>query len=479
MPLTTRGGSTGPRRLEMHVLAAVPALVAFYIGIKKGFVRAYLDVYLPAIILLPDYFSTKIIPGVPPLNFNQAAMLPCALLFFMFNDRKWKWSFVDFLVTGYVASIIYSEYINIDYKEAQNLGFILITTVWLPYVLTKGIVEPMGLREEFAKRITLLFAICTATLTYETRMGRPLIRIPLDPFFPGQGYWVTTFRWGLARAAGPYGHSIVSGMMFVVAYRIARWVEWAGYWKEKVPYISQRVPFPLSKARFFTLVTAAGLILTLVRGPWMGAIAAAGLIFICRSKNRGAYITIAIALFIVVGIPAGISFYQYVSVGRENALTVAQESAAYRWELITEYGEIAGERLYWGWGRNLWPEVPGMPSIDNNFLLLALNHGTVALGFFNFAQFWLMFHLIRLGVKKDRNDPIAILAFSLAGIIIAMIVSLATVGLLSNIIQLFFMVLGWCDGLVKTKGVPVPKPVVIFRYPRIMATQDRAGRVMT
>lgn len=452
----------------MHVVALIPALVALYVGLKKGFVRAYLDVYLFAIVLLPDYFTTKLIPGVPPLSFNQAAILPCALLYFLFNDRKWKFSVTDVLIVGYVCSITYSEYVNINYKEAQNLGFILLTTAFLPYVLTKGIVEPYGVREQFAKRLTLLFAICAATLTYETRMGRPFIRGLLDRFFPGQGYWVTTFRWGLARAAGPYGHSIVSGMMFVVAYRIARWVEWSGYWKEPVPYLSRKVPFHLDKARLFSLATLAGLLLTLVRGPWMGACAAAAIVFVCRSKNRGAYLTLLIALLIVVGIPAGISFYEYVSVGRENALTVAQESAAYRFELIVEYAEIAKERLYWGWGRNLWPEVPGMPSIDNNFLLLALNHGVIAVAFFNLAQLWLILHLIRLGVRRKPGDPTALLAFSLAGIIVAMVVSLATVGLLSNIVQLFFMMLGWCDGVVKTRGVPVPKPVVVFRYQRVM-----------
>lgn len=453
----------------MHIIAAIPALVGLFIGVRKGFIRAYMDVYLPAILLLPDYFTTKIIPGVPPLSFNQSAILPCALLFFMFNDRKWKFSFTDVLVVGYVCAITYSEYINIDYKEAQNLCFILVTTALLPYILTKGIVEPYGLREAFAKRLAILFTICAATLTYETRMGQPLIRIFLDRFFPGQGYWVTTFRWGFARAAGPYGHSIVSGMMFVVAYRVTRWIQWAGHWREPVPWLSRRLPFRLDKATFFSLATLAGLLLTLVRGPWIGALAAAGLIFVCRSKNRGAYITIAIALFLVVGIPTMISFYEYVSVGRANAISVAQESAAYRYELIVEYGQIAAERLYWGWGRNMWPHVPGMPSIDNNFLLLALNHGAVAVVLFNLAQLWLMFHLLRLGMKRRLEDPVAALAFSLAGIIVAMIVSLGTVGLLSNITQLFFMMLGWSDGVVKTKGVPLPKPVVVFRYQRVMS----------
>ncbi len=452
----------------MHLVAAIPALVAFYIGVKKGFVRAYLDVYLVAIILLPDYFTTKILLGLPPISFNQAAILPVALLFFLFNDRKWKFSFVDVLVVGYVCAITYSEYLNINYKEAQNLGFIMLTTVFFPYMLTKGIVEPYGVREKFAKRLALLFTLCAATLVYETRMGRPFLRIFLDKFFPGQGDWVTTFRWGLARAAGPYGHSIVSGMMFLVGYRVARWVQWAGYGKEPVPWLSRSVPFHLDKAKFFSLATMGGLILTLVRGPWIGALAAAAIIFVCRSKNRGAYLTIMLALLIVVGIPGAISFYNYVSVGREAALTVAQESAAYRYELVTRYGSIASERLLWGWGRGLWPQVPGMPSIDNNFLLLALNHGTIAVIFFNLAQLWLLFHLIRLGVRRRLGDQTALLAFSLAGIIVAMIVSLATVGLLSNITQLFFMILGWCDGVVKTKGVPVPKPVVVFRYQRVM-----------
>jgi len=453
----------------MHVIALLPAVAAFWVGIRKGHVRAYLDVYLVAILLLPDYFTTKIIPGVPPLSFNQTAIVPCALLFFAFNDRRWKFSLVDVLVMGYACAVTYSEYVNIDYKEAQNLGFLMLTTVVFPYVLTKGIVEPYGMREAFAKRLTILFSICAVTLLYETKMGFPLIRVFLDRFFPGQGSWVTTFRWGLARAAGPYGHSIVAGMMFIVAYRVARWLQWAGYWKEPVPYLSRKLPFRFDRAALFSLVTFGGLALTLVRGPWLGALAAAAVIFVCRSKHRGAYVTIGLALLIVVGIPSAISFYNYVSVGRANALTIGQESAAYRYELVVEYGRIVAERLYWGWGRNGWPQVPGMPSIDNNFLLLALNHGLVAIVFFNLAQLWLMFRVLRLGVRRHLGDPVTNLSFTLLGIIVAMVVSLATVGLLSNATQLLFMVIGWTDALVQTKGVPVPKPVVVFRYQRVMS----------
>jgi hypothetical protein len=216
------------------------------------------------------------------------------------------------------------------------------------------------------------------------------------------------------------------------------------------------------------LVALAGLTLTLVRGPWLGALASGGILWVCRSRNRGAYVTLALALLIAVGLPTAISFYKYVSVGRAASVTVAQETAAYRYELVLEYAEIAAQKLWWGWGRNHWPTVAGMPSIDNHFLLLALNHGLVVLVFFNLIPLWLMFRLGALGVPRRFKDPTALLAFSLMGLFVGMIVSLGTVGLLSNIVPLYFMMVGWADGLVQTKGVPVPKPVLMMRYQRVM-----------
>jgi len=88
--------------------------------------------------------------------------------------------------------------------------------------------------------------------------------------------------------------------------------------------------------------------------------------------------TVILALLVVVGIPALIGFLQWASVGRMHALSENQETAAYRYELVTQYLDIANQQMWFGWGLTKWPKVFGMPSIDNFFLLLYLMHGIIA-----------------------------------------------------------------------------------------------------
>ncbi len=202
----------------MAIVALIPGFLAAYWVSRYGVVRAFLDVYLPVLLVFPDYFRF-FMPGLPDPTMNQAAILPIAAGFFAKELRGWKFSTGDVLVLLFAYMCAYSEYRAKNYSEAQNLMFDMLTNVVLPYILTKGLVEAKGHRLEFAKRFVFLMTIVAFMMPYETKMTTVLIRIPLNPFFPGQGNWTPTGRWGLIRAAGPYGHAILAGIMMCVAYR--------------------------------------------------------------------------------------------------------------------------------------------------------------------------------------------------------------------------------------------------------------------
>jgi hypothetical protein len=53
----------------------------------------------------------------------------------------------------------YSEFINTNYSDSQNLMFDCLANIVAPYMLAKGLVEPQRLRVEFARKFCGLLAL--------------------------------------------------------------------------------------------------------------------------------------------------------------------------------------------------------------------------------------------------------------------------------------------------------------------------------
>lgn len=454
-----------------NVVALLPGLWAAIVAWRQSPARAFLDVYLPVLLLVPDYFRC-ILPVLPDPTPNAAAIVAITVVLLVRGGARWQVSLTDLLVIAYAASMTFSEYLNKDGAEARNLGFEVLAAVVLPYLLTKILIEPQGLRVAFAKRMVWLVAIVAVLSLWEFRMGRPVFKFLLAPLFPGQGNWPDTFRYGFTRVAGPYGHAILAGIIFAVVYRVAKWLEWTGEWTERVAWLPRRP----TRARLLTLTIVAGSVMTLCRGPWIGAFAGMLVLFIGRARHRRRLVSWLLAAVLLVGVPGAIAFKSYVSVGREGALTPEQETAAYRAELVEKYTAIAMEHAWWGWGRAGWPKVPGMDSTDNSYLLLALNHGLVSLGCFAAILVASVVRLAIYGARRPRDDPSGLLAFTLLGCYAAFFIALATVYHGEQTVQLFFIVAGWAEGLVcSCAAVPAPAAVPagiaatpLFQFGRVM-----------
>ena len=457
----------------MEILALIPGIAALVVAFTRSPQQALIQVYLPVMLVLPEYYRW-VAPGLPDPTFSQATILPIAAAFAARGGlAAWRFSLADGLVMGFAFFVGCSEYLNAGYKEAQNLMFDMLAWVVLPYVLAKGLVEPQGLRVIFVRRLVFLLFCVSAISVYEFKFGATPYRLVLDRFFPWQGMgWVTTFRWGFARVAGPYGHAILAGLILVVGYRLQRWLEWSGHWEPRFRWL----PFqPFSKGRMITLGLLGGVLMTMCRGPWMGGALAAAITVVGRARDRRRAVGIVLVLVVVVGLPALIALWTYASVGRAAAKSVSQETAAYRKELIDKYVDIALEHSIWGWGRNTWPKLESMPSIDNYFLLLAMMHGLVALAFLGAVFVAMSVRLFRRGMRGPPQPEGTSLEFTLVGIYAAFGITLATVYMGNQVMPLFFLLTGWAEGYlcqgetVQAAGSPVSLPAPgAFRFRRIL-----------
>lgn len=426
----------------MGFIIAIPGLIALLHARSRGIAAAFLNVYLPMLLLMPDYFRW-VLPALPDPTFGEAAVMPIFGLFIL--KAKWRFSFTDLLIFGYFASMTYSEFINAGFADAQNLAFDMLGTVVFPYMLAKGLIEPQNLGIRFARRFVILLFWISVISLYEFKFGVTPWKILMSRFFPGQGDgWVTTFRYGVARVAGPYGHAILAGLILILGYRLQRWLEWQGAWEPRSTHFPW---FPMNKAKAITIGLLAGIIMTMVRGPWLGGLVGAVFPIIGRAKNRRAALLAFLAGAVLVGLPLAVSLYNYASVGRANAKSTSQETAAYRKELLDKYIAIVQEKMIWGWGTSGWPKVGGMPSIDNYYLLLALMHGVVSMAFLLLI---LLSMIVRLTVRGMTTPSPALrgasLAFTLAGVQVAILVTIATVFMGGQVVAIMALVTGWGEG---------------------------------
>jgi hypothetical protein len=433
----------------LSYIAYLPAIWVYLTAQNKSLTKAFIWGYIPILLLLPDYYRA-ITPGLPDPSFNQAASVALFAVFYLKGFPGYRFSLTDVVVGLYAFAISYSEFLASGYSDAQNLMFYALTSVLFPYLFAKSLVEAFDARYEFGKSIVICLSIVFLFNLFENKMGSNLWQLTIGRFFfPGQGDgWITTFRFGLARAAGPYAHCLVDGVIMAVAYRMQRWLQWSDAWPEKIKKLAW---IPLRPDQLFTLMILGGVFSTLGKGQWLAGFIAAGITIIGRSKKRVMAMTAVIAIMVGVGIPAMIAFLNYASVGRANAADDNQETAAYRYELVTAYMDVAKEKLWFGWGLMKWPEVSGFESIDNHFLLTYLNHGVIAVTILLGIIFVMMGRLIKHGMTQPLAEPRgSSLAFTLAAIFLMYLIAVSTVAMMYQSCTLFFLITGLSDAYLRS-----------------------------
>jgi hypothetical protein len=463
------------------MIVLLPGILAWWTAASQSLESALIGVYLPVLMLIPDNFSLPI-DGLPDPNFSQCAILPIglAVCWKAVFRREWKFSVLDFFVFAYVAWQFISDFYNVGYGDAQNLSFDVVTLCLLPYVCGKALIEATGSRTQFARRFVWLLFVVSLLSVYEFKMGISLFRPAIGRFFPGQtSGWYTQIRWGFGRIAGPYGHAILMGSILAAGFLLCRWLSRSGQWERQFRWLGE---VPLTKSQVITGGLLAATVMTLSRGPWLGAACGMALASLGTSADRPRTLKRVTLLLVVGGVLVYSGGKAYISNPQSNnSASLAPpsnaeevQSAAYRAVLLVQYTTIAMERPVWGWGRAHWPRIPGMSSIDNNYLYIALNCGFVGTGLFVAI---LLAASARLFVTGFFDEGMAqeerAFRFTLLGVIAAIAISTATVFLGSQLYPLLYLFLGWADACVlakKAQAEDCPSPVTVeFQMMRVVA----------
>lgn len=446
----------------LSLVAGVPGAIAVFVCMRRGVEHAFLMVYLPTLLLLPDGYRW---PLIGHLSFHEAAIIPIAVWFLISSWRTWEFSLTDLLLLGYCAVTVISQYHNRNFEDARNTALRDATYMVFPYVLAKGLFHRGNFGLKVAKCVAILLTIVSIVSIYEFKMAVDPFESLVRPFFSVRGP-VLTFRYGLARVSGPFGHALLAGIVLLVGYRLTRWLEWSGFWQKKIPFLG------IDAARCCEWSIIAGAAMTVARGAWTGAVVASLVVLLGRAQHRVWAMTIMIAMILIVGLPIYWGVSSYISAGAGQDISVSQQTATYRVDLVTYYLPVIEERPLLGYGQgagfNLFPVMNGMSSIDDQYLLIALTWGLIALSLWLGALTWILARLLWLGSQRPRDDLRGTLAWTLAGACILYAVALTTVYLGGQSAALLSMIWGWSEGLLLS-SLPALARVKYVRYARVMS----------
>jgi hypothetical protein len=439
----------------------VPVLIALVVGLQRGPGTAFVTVYLPVLLLVPVVYE---MPIMGHFNFARATIAPIFLLCAPRAWREWKWNFTDFLIIAYIAIEFISEYVNKDIAWARNIAFVSVCDDLLPYIVAKTYLRKISLSVEAAKTLVVCSVIVAVASVYEFRMGSNLFEKLVNPFFSVPMPSIA-LRYSFVRIEGPWTHPILAGMVFAIAYRFTRWLEWSNLWPGNVGWL------PISKVRFCEVCIVAGSVMTISRGPWVSAAVAALVVAIFRARRRITLIVLLMTAISLLGPPLYSATHSYVTTSGGDE---TQRSAEYRSELMDEYVAIAEERPVWGWGSQGFPTISGMESVDNQYLLDALTNGMYSLAVLMALLLWTPVQLAKFAWPRTRKDPVTILAVTMLGIYLIFVVSLTTNWLGGQPQNLLYLVAGWSTTLLRTPATlsvrtATPAATASHQFARVMA----------
>lgn len=414
----------------MQAIVLLPALLTLLVALSRGFRVALVAIALPALLLLPAYYTWKI-PGIPEFSFHNYLLLAVGGALFLGRDRSlYQPHPFDLLVIAFCLLGVHSEMVTKDAHEARNLGATMLMLVMIPYLIGRVAARSDGLMVGLFGALALVGALIGWASPFEARMGS-------NPFDFWRGLWPVHVPWdhalyraGIRRVAGPFAHPICNGFYFSMAIPLYAWLA--------------KHDLPRSRAlRYFIW---GGLILGLLtavsRGPILGAILAMAILGIGWSRQRAVLVpaTAMIGLVGLLAVSGGAS--SYLSVSRGDAETEAQENAAYRVEMLDNYIEVVRESPWVGYGRYQLPVVKRQKSIDNQYLFLALTHGMPhAILFLALMIIPALLLGFRLALV-DARSPHRRLGWALAGLLVGAILTQVTVFAGTQTAQLLMMLEG-------------------------------------
>ena len=423
------------------ILLPIP-LISLVLVLRGKAEKAFLSVYLPCLLLLTTGFNIAF-PHIPGLTVAQYTLLPIAIVALYRYIKRGSFALMDLLVLLYIVSEASTE---ITREPNSTTGaYIAIPfffSVGLTYITGRGLIEP-ELRFTTVKRIVVLALILGPIGLYEWRMG-------ISPYSIIGGYLHLPVGLGVqirgshGRLMASFGDAEIAGIAFGMTFALNGWLVYLTRIAGR-SILGKRLA-QLAKYRIPELVLLTLVWMTQSRGPIAGTVLAIIILQIPRFRNtRRGTIIVFLAVAIIIG--GGYGYYKhYTSVNPEDVRSEQQSAAMYRRGMNEQYPPIAKKGGWLGWSATGVPVLPGMQSIDNEFLRVWLIQGAFGLSVLLLIVFEsLRSTAVRSWIMAELDDRA--FTFSLIGAFILLWATLTTVWMGNQLPDYVFLLLGWSQSI--------------------------------
>lgn len=453
-----RAGEPGPPppcRCMTNYVVFLAMLISIGVLNRWGAKVAFLSVWLPFFLLMPFSFWVNI-PGLPDPNFMQAAILPILAVVLRDFWGRMNLGRTELLIALYVLIRVFNDFLGRGYSDAQNYAFYMLSSLVGPYLLGRYLIDGREMDIATSRRFVLIFMLMFPMFLFELKFWVSPVYKLLSPLFPGAGSGLS-LRYGVARTAGTFEHPILACIMVVVVYRLHRWLCWIGEWERPQPgwmgviqQGSRRLPWDLQRQITIALVLMA--LMTISRGPWIGAFAGAAIAAIGLTRNRRKSLVLVLLALVVGGMLAQMALTAYTTPKIGQMLSEQAQTMLYRKVMVERYLEFLLDKLWTGWGLTRVPKIQGMESVDNAFFLMALQHGLPALLAFAAIFLYAIASQLKFALKAPAGEPP--IGFTFAGIYVMCFVAFSTVYMGSQTEPMLFLLLGWGESIKRRASQP-------------------------
>lgn len=388
-------------------------------------------------LFIPNYFKLDG-PGIPPMNFYLTAFLPFLFhkntFYAIFRDKHW----LDYTVYLYVFTIFLSELTTTGFESARQTTFLNVLVYVGPYLAVKHVILNAKAELPLARAFVTSLAIIAFYNVYTFRMGfnHFLWLRNFWPYFYDMANIIVIPRWGFFRAQGPFVHPIAAGIIFGFAMPTTFWLVWHKQIK------------PMWRGIAIGGLCGLGLFMTMSRGPFLGAFLAVSLYLMGQSRYRIQLFAFCALLLFFASIPMTIKISDYLSLTRATAKSAEQETVIYRKDLITNYSVVIQEKPLLGYGFMNVPKIGDQASIDNAYILYALNWGVICVLSILTMILGSILGLFKLGFSHKLPDLDRGVVWGIIGGVAGCGLSMTTVHLARPVSTILYMWAGWAAALL-------------------------------
>jgi len=402
-----------------------------------------LAIYIGVLVWYPDYLRVSI--GTLDISAGRI-IVTVLLLRCLFNQnirKNFTWMNLDTWVTVCMAVYVGMYCLVRPFGQAvENRGGFIMDT-WFPYLAARMLIRDRASFVSFMKMVSLTLGSLAVLGVVEAMTGWQPYR-PLAEFRPWgvvvSGRQVSP-RWGFTRATGPFSHSILFGMCFLMFLPLIWTLRHEhGYWR-KLAYL-------------FSALAIVGAFSSMSSNPWAVSLFMIFLLAIERYKHWAKPLVTGFIVFcVVVEFGSSRPFYHVLFSMANFAGGTWWQRARIMDAALATIGDwwlagYGGRDPGWGQAANVY-----FTDINNEFLLAGANYGIWGILAFCAVLAIALRRLIHL--HRTTMDPVLrSWAWAFGVLVVGLIVAFQGVSLFGQNVSLFYAIMGTL-GAVTTFSAPL------------------------